>query len=167
MTRRSLLSLSACSVVFLVAASASADTYHHINRLAARIDRQARSIVNETKHYRHTPEYQCLLQDSQELCRLASQIRDIAREGCDLARLDFDLAALDAAYHHLDTAFCRVEQNAAYGYGHIHGNTKRVRRILNSIVDDIHHLQADLCSLRTPAFAYPTYSIEGSAGDHR
>ena len=155
MSRKISTVIAALSLLFSVTAAVSADISGHLNRLAGRIDRQARLIVKETDHYRHTPQYNCLVGDAQELSRLACHIRNLSRTGCDPAQVAADLTALNAAYSHLEVAFCQVEQNAASGFGHIHGSTNRIRRLLDSIVEDIHHMLDDVHSLR-PVVYGPT-----------
>jgi hypothetical protein len=140
-------------IVTAFTASASADTYQHIDQLALKIDRAAKAIVCETRHYRHTPEYTHLVADARDLAVLADHVHEIAHHHGSLAHLDSDVAALDAKFHHLESVFDRVEWRAAHGHGHVHGNTSHVKGLLNSIEECIHHLQADLRSLRTPVHA--------------
>ncbi len=130
--------------------SSSASTYQHIDQLALKIDREAKRVVSESRHYRHTPEYKHLVSDAHELSTLADHMHDVAHHHGSLAHLESDLAELDSKFHHLESVFDRVEWRAAHGYGHVHGNTSHVKGLLNSIEDCIHHLQDDLRSLRTP-----------------
>ncbi|TWU04223.1 hypothetical protein [Stieleria varia] len=129
-----------------------ADTYHHIDEVAVTIERQARLIVEETRHYIHTPEYRHLVSDAQDMCRLASHMHEVAHHHGSLAHLESDLRQLDAEFHHLEGLFDRIEIRAAHGQGHIHGGTGHVRSLLDSIEDNIHHLQDDVRSLRNPHF---------------
>ena len=136
-------------VVTAFSTSAFADVYHHIDEVALRIDRQAKQLVAESRHYRHTPEYRHLVADARQMCQLAEHVHEVAHHRGSLAHLEADVAKLDATFHHLESVFDRVERGAAYGHGHIHGNTRHVKRLLNSIEDGIHHLQDDLRSLRS------------------
>ncbi len=137
-------------VITTFSTSAFADTYQHIDQLALRIDRQAKLIVSESRHYRHTPEYQHLVADARDMSQLADHLHELAHHHGSLAHLESDLAKLDSKFHHLESVFDRVERNAAHGYGHVHGNTLHVKHLLNSMEENIHHLQEDLRSLRTP-----------------
>ena len=130
--------------------SASADTYHHIDQLALSIERQSKRLISEVRHYRHTPEYRHLDQDAREMAELADHLHDVAHHHGSLGHMESDLNQLDRKFHHLESVFDRVEHGAAFGHGHVHGNTSHVRELLHSIEDDIHHLQEDLRSLRNP-----------------
>lgn len=137
-------------IITTFSASASADTYHHIDELALTIDRQAKLLVSESVHYRHTPEYRHLVSDARDLCRLATHLHEVAHHHGSLAHLESDLSQLDAKFHHLESVFHRVERAASYGHGHVHGHTSHVWELLHSIENNIHHLQDDLRSLRVP-----------------
>lgn len=140
-------------VVTTFSASAFADTYHHVDQLALQIEVESKQIVNESRHYRHTPEYRHIVADAREVSRLASHIHELAHHHGSLAHLESDLAQLDAKFHHMESTFDQVELHAAHGHGHVHGNTSHVKRLLNSIASHIHHLQEDLQSMRTPIHA--------------
>ncbi|NNE00103.1 MAG: hypothetical protein HKN47_22515 [Pirellulaceae bacterium] len=135
-------------VLAALTTSASASTYNHIDQLAVTVARQARTVVSETRHYRHTPEYRHLRSDAIEIARLADHMHEVAHHHGSLAHLESDLAQLDAKFHHLESVFDRIERNAAVGHGHIHGNTAHVRRLLCSMEDNLHHLQDDVRALR-------------------
>jgi len=136
-------------VLATMATGANADTYSHIDQIANRIQNRANQIVNETGHYVHTPQYQHLRSDALAVAELAEHIHELAHHHGSAAHLASDLAELDAEFHHLESLFHQIEISAAYGHGHVHGNTNNVRRLLDRIEDDIHHLQTDIASLRT------------------
>ena len=142
-------------VASIFTAQASADTYEHLDQLAVRVERSARLLASEIRHYRHTPEYAHLRADAKEMRRLASHMHDTAHHEGNLNHLAADLAELDASFHHFESVLNRVEHSAAYGHGHVHGNTAHVRRLLRSIENDIHHLQEDVDSLRRPVCVIP------------
>ncbi|TWU14982.1 hypothetical protein Pla52o_55190 [Novipirellula galeiformis] len=151
--------LAACGLVIVAfSTSASADTYHHVDQLALQIDRQAKQILSESRHYRHTPEYSHLVADAREMSELADHMHEVAHHRGSLAHLESDLAKLDAQFHHLESLIDQIERRSARGRGHIHGNTAHVKRLLHSIEDNIHHLQADLRSLRTPRYSVQPYT---------
>lgn len=151
MTRHASKTFTALSLLItaVFTSQASADTFHHIDQLAVHIEHQANLILDETRHYRHTPEYRHLVNDARRMAALAAHMHDIVHLRNHLGHLESDLAQLDAKFHHLESVFDRVERNAAYGHGHIHGSTHHVKLLLKSIERDIHHLQDDLRSLRT------------------
>lgn len=144
--------LIACGLLFAtMSGTASADTYHHIDELACAISQQTKQLVFESRHYRHTPEYCHLSEDTRELARLADHIHELAiHRGC-ITQLEADVDALDATFHHLEGVYDRVEYAASMGYGRIRGCTVHVKRLLEGIEDNIHHLQADLRILRAAA----------------
>ncbi len=141
---KNLITICSLLVVTALTSQVSTDTYSHIDRLAVRIGNRAEKIVRQTKHYQHTPEYGHLLNDAQEMRRLANHIHDVAHQSGSIIHLHADIAQLDAQFHHLNSTLENVEHNAAYGHGHIHGRTKQIRRLLDRIGDDIHHLAEDL-----------------------
>ncbi len=140
-------------------AQVNADEYHHIDQLARKVQRQTRQLGNELRHYRHAPEYAHLVEDTNELSRLAKHIHDVTHFEGNLVHLQSDLDGLDRNFHHLEEVFDRVEHNAAFGHGHVHGNTKHVKRLLKSIEDSIHHISTDVQTLRRPVvFHRPVYT---------
>ncbi|MDG1875691.1 MAG: hypothetical protein P8J27_17400 [Mariniblastus sp.] len=142
-----LVTLFSLALVTLVASQAKADEYDHIDRYAKKIQSKARVLLRETVHYRHTSQYGRLVACTNELYRLATHIHDVTHFEGNLIHLRSDLRDLDREFHDLERLFDRIEQTAAYGYGHIHGNTSHVKRLLNSIEDSIHHIQDDVDSL--------------------
>jgi len=137
------------------AAQVSADTYEHLDRLAVRVERSARLLTSEMRHYRHTPEYGHLRAVAKDIRKLAAHMHKTAHHHGSLKHLKIDLAKLDSSFHHFESTFERVEHDAAYGHGHIHGNTAHVRRLMRSIENDIHHLQEDVDTLRRPVCIHP------------
>lgn len=133
---------------------ASADSYREINRLARRIDTQARSIARETRHFRHTPVYHCLVDHTEELRHWACHIRDHARSGYCLNQLQQDIASLGQAYAITESKFYRVERlNPTCNH------TRRFRRMLNDVQFEIREMALILRSLLRP-----TCSGEGWSG---
>ncbi|MFG0261151.1 MAG: hypothetical protein ACF788_02015 [Novipirellula sp. JB048] len=156
--------LAACGLATVAfSATAAADTYHHVDQLALAIERQAKQLASETRHYRHTPEYAHLVADAHKMAELAEHMHDVAHQHGSLAHLESDLAELDAQFHHFESLIRRIEWRAAHRHGHwhghVHGDTAHVKRLLHSIEDDIHHLQADLRSLRTPRHPAHRYHV--------
>lgn len=127
--------------------TASADTYDHIDVLALHIERQARLLVRESRQYQYTPEYRHIVADTTEMFRLTAHIHDLVRRRNCIAELERDVRELDSQFHHLEELFDRVDRNARRGHGLV-GCTAQVRRLLESIEDDIHQLKDDLRSLR-------------------
>ncbi|MGB7323551.1 MAG: hypothetical protein WBD31_01680 [Rubripirellula sp.] len=148
--------IASLALIFATATqTAMANTYHHIDQLALKIERESKQLVYETRHYRHTPEYGHLVSDAREMASLAHHLHDVAHSEGESFHLESDLAQLDAKFHHLESLIDTIEHRAAYGDGHIHGGTSHVKRLLNSIEDSIHHLQDDLRSLRLACHQSP------------
>ena len=137
-------------VLTTLSASASANTYHHIDNLALTIERQSQQLRREIVHYRHTPEYTHLYADTRELSRLANHMHEVAHRRGSLAHLQADLKQLDSAFHHMEATFENAEAAAAHGHGHVHGSTSHIGRLLHAVETNIHHLQADVRSLLAP-----------------
>jgi hypothetical protein len=155
-------------------ASAFADTYHHIDQLALKIDLQAKQLLSESRHYRHTSEYVHLYNDARQLSRLSFHLHEVAHHHGSLAHLESDLAQIDSKFHHAESLIERIEHNASYGHGHVHGHTSHVKHVLHSMEQNIHHLQEDIRSLRAhlhpvvvrPAITYPRRHSSNFGGNH-
>ena len=135
-------------IITTCSSTAKADTYQHIDQLALHIARQAKTLVSESRHYRHTPEYRYLVSDAQDMANLAEHIHELAYRNGSLKHLSSDLADLDAKLHHLEALFDHVERSAGQGRGRIYANTSHVRSLLNSIATDINYLESDVAALR-------------------
>lgn len=146
-------------LVTTLSTSGFADTYRHIDGLALSIQRKARLLQRETVHYRHTPEYRHLLDDTRDLYRFATHLHEVAHHHGSLAHLESDVRQLDSKFHHLEAVFDRVENAAAHGHGHVDGHTAHVKALLRSIESSIHHLQDDIRSLRHPICNYPVVPV--------
>ncbi len=128
-----------------------ADEYNHIDQLAVKIQRTARKLLRETVHFRHTPEYWHLVNDTNEMYRLATHVHEVTHFEGNLAHLQCDVDELDRQFHHVEQLLDRIDHDALYGGGHIHGNTSHVKRMLISIEESIHHMRSDLQSIRDQA----------------
>ncbi len=129
-------------------AQANNDTYRHIDQLAQRIERKAKAFKGQMSKYRHTPEYQHLINDAIEMCRLAEHVHEVAHVDGDVRHLAADLRNLDRTFHHIEGLVQRIEHDAAYGHGHVHGNTRYVWKLLQDIEESIHHMRDDIADLR-------------------
>jgi hypothetical protein len=161
------------------ASSAQADVYRHIDELALRLQQQAQELDREfTLHYRHASQYRHLRSDSREMVELAAHVHDVAHDCGPLTHLQSDLRQLDHLFHHIEDLVAEMEHDARrgdyhsryghYGHpghwgggyhgrgGHIHGDTRHVRRLMKAMEDTLHHLQEDVDELaaaqRAPRF---------------
>ncbi len=142
---------------FALTGTAQADTYSHIDGLAVRLQQYARLLDREfTAHYRHTSQYRHLHADAYQMMRLAEHVHEVAHHQGSLTHLQSDLRQLDRLFHHIEDLVEDIEHHAGgFGdlhghggfHGHIHGNTRHVRRILRAMEDTLHHLQADVDEL--------------------
>jgi hypothetical protein len=150
MTRsiKTIASLFTLIVMSATTAQVNADDYHHIDRLAVKIQKTSKQLLRESVHYRHTPEYRHMVADANEMYRLATHVHEVSHFEGNLRHLQNDVANLDRQFHHVESVFDRIERNAAYGNGHVHGRTAHVKRLLISIQDSIHHMQVDLKQIR-------------------
>ncbi len=138
--------------------TASADVYNHLDRVALRILKKSERLVKETEHYRNTPQYRHLLSDAREMCKLATHIHEVTHFEGNLRQLQRDVYQLDQVFHHVEGLFDQIERQAAYGIGHIRGNTRHVKNLLNQIEREIDCLHDDIAKIRrTNAFAAPVY----------
>ncbi len=121
--------------------TASADTQRHLNQLAAGIERQANALIGESRHYRHSPSYRTIINESIKMRKAARHVRVTTFCVRSFRQLEQDLRILDACFHNLEAIFDGAEFNAARGIGHVHGNTRHVKRMLNRMEDDIVHMR--------------------------
>ncbi len=148
------LALMSALMVTVLASSVQADTYQHVESVARKVARKSRALAGAVNHYRHTPEYIQLIEDTQQMAATAEHIVHWADLRGELNHLVADINELDRLYHHAERLFNRVEAAAAGGHGHVHGNTAYVRRLLDDIADAIHHLQEDAQILRATAHGH-------------
>jgi hypothetical protein len=142
-------------VGFALTPVAKADTYSHIDGLAVQLTQYARLLDREfSLHYRHTPKYGHLRNDTRNMIRLADHMHDVAHHHGSLAHLQSDLRQLDRLFHHIEELVDDIEHDAIHSHdfhghfgGHIHGDTHHVRRILRSMEDTLHHLMEDVAEL--------------------
>jgi len=123
---------------------AKADVYSRIDRSAQKIERKTEALLEETIHYRATPQYLQLVGCTNELNRLASHIHKVTHFEGNLVGLRADLRALDAEFGLLEGLFDQVEAGAAYGRGQVIGNTAHVKSLLNSIQKCIYSIRDDV-----------------------
>ena len=131
----------------VLAGSANAADYRHLDRIALRITKNTEALFREFRyHYRHTSEYRHLISDARELRSHALHIHDVAHHRGSLCHLARDVRDMDRLFHHLENVVERVERSShcEYHSGHIHGNTSHVARLMHAIEDDLHHLGEDV-----------------------
>jgi len=147
MTGTSIKTLLAFALLVGVASQANADTWAHVDRQAADIERATKQLRTEVDHYRHTRQYGQLIGATARLKGQAIHVHNIARYSHSTVALKAAVKELDRAFHDAEYLFDQVEENAAYGEGRIRGNTAHVKQLLNGIDGCIDYLRADLQSL--------------------
>lgn len=135
------------SITLGLSSNVSANHHDHIDRVALRIQKKAQRLLEETTHYRHTPQYRHLVHDARLLRDTAIHIHDVTHFEGNIPHLKRDVAMIDQTFHHLEGLFDHIELEAAHGHGHIHGNTRHVKNLLKQIGRDIHHLRDDLAKI--------------------
>lgn len=126
----------------------TANEYRHIDSLAVQIQNKTKLLVKETVHYRHTGNYYHMVEDTREMARLARHIHKVAHNEGSIYHLEADLNDLDRIFHHIEGLFDLTELDAAHGGGHVHGNTKHVKKLLKRIERCIHHMRDDVAAIR-------------------
>lgn len=144
----------AASALALVAASAPAQSCESIDRLAGRLEHQARHFQHEVdEHFRPCPQYVALDRNGHEIERLACHIRgDIAR-GASPWHLRHDIDRLDQLVH-----YTRSEVEALGAWHQLdHRSYRHLQRSLAEVDDTVHGMQDELRVL-TPVrpLPYPT-----------
>ena len=139
-------------VLTAFASGASANSYHHIEYLAQRVERNSKRLVSEARCYRHTREYRHLVDDARDMARLADDIQDLARRHGRLSHIASDLAALSRKFHHLEDLIDHIEHGVGVGYGHVHRPGSGVRELMCAIETDINDIHRAVRFLSQPGF---------------
>ena len=147
--------------------NASADTQRHLNRLASSIEYQSNLLLRQAGHYRHTPSYRTIVNESIKLRDTARHVRVTTFCPKSFRLLEQDLRVLDGCFHNLEAIFDGAEFNAARGIGQVRGNTRHVKRILNQLEDDIDLMRIDVRALRRELFAQRRYGNRGAVDVYR
>lgn len=137
---------------FAISRAANADVHGHLAGLATKIDRQADRLLDETRHYRHTANYGRMVAEVAALRAKARHMRITTFTSSNFHHLEEDLRIVDRSFHRVESFFDRAELGAVHGHGHVHGNTRHVKALLNSMEDTIHHMQEDVASMRRSIF---------------
>lgn len=146
--------LTACAFLIAMTAitsNANADLCDDIDRHAIKIQVKTRMLIQETVHYRHTPNYRRLVAETNRLYQLATHIHEVTHFEGNLVHLEADLRDLDRSFHRLEDLFDSTECESSRGYGRVRGSTRHVKQLLNMIEDCIHHMQDDVAQLRRAA----------------
>jgi len=137
--------------------STKADTYHHIDSLAVKMQAQTRELVNEfALHYRHNSGYYHLRSDALQLSRIASHIHSIAHYSGNVHHLRNDLEKADRLFHHLEGVLARTDSSY---HGHNHGDTHHVFELMHDLEQNLHHLKDDIEELDEAAHHVPGHGI--------
>jgi chemotaxis protein histidine kinase CheA len=140
-TRLLIAPLALACGLFAAPATARADSFDHIDRLAGKLEAQAKSLHQEVhEHFRHTPQYEHLDRDVRQIQRLADAIHDQVRRGTNARALRVEVRALDRVYRHVeelvdDLGRARAIDRQAY---------RHLKRELDRLGDTLGHLREDL-----------------------
>lgn len=151
MTRMALIAL-VTGVVF-GGQTAQAGHYEHLDRLALRLQSQARELYREFNlHYAHAAEGRHLLSDASAMYYKARHVHEVAHHGGSVHHLRSDVNELDRLFHHVEALVSRIEHrhrhgHDLFGHGHVHGRTWHVRVLLSRMADTLHHMQSDVNAL--------------------
>lgn len=137
---------------FSISRAAKADTHAHLHSLAAKIDRQADQLLCATRHYRHTPNYAQMVAEVATLRAKARHMRVTTFCSRSFNQLEDDIRTVDRCFHRIEAFFDQAEILAAHGHGHIRGNTRHVKRLLDDMAETIDCLHNDVRDLRREIF---------------
>lgn len=117
--------------------------YEVIDRLAVRMERQARGVLREVHaHFRSTPQYRHLDHDVHEMVELAEHIHDVAHRHGSRAHIRADVRKLDRLFHHVEDL---VQRMAHYGrldyqaYRHLKYSLRYMGRTLHDLLHELNH----------------------------
>lgn len=162
--------LRSCSLMTVVLASlgmfaSRADARDpHIDEVAYAVRNDAALICREVRyHFRGSAHYEHLYSDAYEMYQLADHIHDVAHEGGDLRHIRADVEHLDELFHHLEELVDEVtdggvryfDQGGQGWHGirrpHSSYHVTRLKRLVSSLEENLHHLQEDVDSVLGPA----------------
>ncbi len=140
-----LLATVALACVTFTTTSANADTYHHVDRLAVKMQSQTRELISEfSLHYRHKSGYSHLRNDAIQLYRVAAHVHSVAHQSGNVHHLRDDLQKADRLFHHMERVLAHTDRS--FG-GHMHGAAHHVFELMHDIEMNLHHLKRDIESL--------------------
>ncbi len=144
--RTTLAALIAAFGLTITANNANAAPGDHIDRLALKLQGQARGLMTEIRlHFRHTSQYGHLISDSARIYGKAAHIHRVAHISGSPTHLRRDLAELDRLFHHLEGLVANVQVHASHGHGgHLHGRTGHVNRLIAEMENTLHHMRRDM-----------------------
>jgi hypothetical protein len=115
------------------AADARAQSFHHIDELAMRLEGQTARLAADLRyHYRHTRQFRHLYHDVVEMNRLARHIHDMVHQADCLDHIRADVAELDELFHHVEDLVADMggpgyRGHGPYGYhGHGYHGSRRL-----------------------------------------
>jgi hypothetical protein len=152
----------AFSGLVMAGRSAQAVSFEHVDRLAIELQSQSSQLYREFRtHYSHAAHSQHLMSDAAALYRQARHLHDVAHTG-NINHMARDLAEMDRLFHHLERLVREINFDAHddhFGHGgHVHGDTRHVRRLMNDLEDTLHHLSDDINELRRNRPVYVPYN---------
>jgi hypothetical protein len=154
---------TALAALMTTTGTAEAHSYHHIDMLALKLQRQTRELHREVDiHFRHTRLYRHLHSDVEEMEHLAEHIHDVAHAHGSVAHLRADVEKLDRLYHHVEELVHDLAHDRRIDFRTI----RHIEREMAAIGDTLHHLRDDLRHLapvhrpHTTHIKTPGFSIQ-------
>lgn len=108
--------------------------YDDLDRLAVRMEREARTLANELRRYSYGDlNLRTAAREVSDIIRDASHLHSIIHHGDSLEHVHRDVVALQEAVHHVD------EHLAAYP--HFAAHVRTLDALMHAMDDAIHHLE--------------------------
>ena len=149
-TKTILLPIAITLTVALNFMSTMAKAAHRddLSGYAHQIDSIAHELRQEFSiHYKHSQGYRHLMSDVADLINTAHHIDRLTHDvHSSLRHISTDLKAIDRTAHHLHNLV--ESSNLRWHRGHTHGNTRHVHRLLRTLNDTIHAMQATADQMR-------------------
>ena len=140
--KHTIVGAAIAAAIALNFSATAADAAHGDDLVSAahRIDGIARELKDEFRiHYKHLRAYRHLMADIDEVICKARHIDDLAHDAySSLRHIKADLIALDRLAHHMHDVVDAAEDDR-YG-GHVHGDTRHVHCLLDSLNRSIHSM---------------------------
>lgn len=124
---------------------AQAQSLQHIDRLAMKMQQEARGVLREVRHHlRNTPQYRHLYNDVSQMYQLTAHIHELVHDGASLQHMRADVSRLDELFHHVEELLDTVQRSRLVSQEDL----QHVRAALNEMGETLHHLQDDLKRVR-------------------
>jgi hypothetical protein len=126
---------------------AAPGSWEHVDELASELEGFAQALHDEVHlHLEGHIYFPHMDEHAEEIEALAEHIHDLAHKGKSIKHLRQDVIELDGQVHHADEVITKIARHGVRAV-HYDGAIRQTRRIVKSMNEILHHLEADLAEL--------------------